>query len=92
MKIFRRSYDDSFRSSLILTGDTRKIFVSKTVIVESNSARVLHYMVGYKLALIRPIRTCRTGLQLAIFEIQTNRGCLKGAEAQLHKILIEIII
>ena len=30
--------------------------------------------------LICSIRTFNTGFQLAIFEIQTNRGCLKGAK------------
>ena len=30
--------------------------------------------------LIRQNRTCKTGIQLAILEIQANRGCSKGAE------------
>ena len=33
-----------------------------------------------EVALIRQNRTCKTGLQLAIFEIQANRGCPKGAK------------
>ena len=38
-----------------------------------------------EVALIRRNRTCKTGLRLAIFEIEANRGCLKGAEwSTLH--------
>ena len=33
-----------------------------------------------EIALIRQNRTCKTGIQLAILEIQANRGCSKGAE------------
>ena len=29
--------------------------------------------------MICPIRTCKNGLRFAIFEIQANRGCSKGA-------------
>ena len=39
-----------------------------------------HILLYRLIALIRRNRTCKTGLQLAIFEIQANRGCSKGAK------------
>ena len=44
-----------------------------------------------EVALKRRNRTCKTGLQYAIFEIQAHRGCSKGPNGQLDKILVKLI-
>ena len=38
-----------------------------------------------EVALIRRNRICKTGLQFAIFEIQANRGCSKGAQWSIRQ-------